>query len=114
MFLIIWREGTTNLQRDIAFINKFSRKKKLGYRIQLPPPQVPLGGTFNFHKLLFLNNAEKRQIAETAIFGGWWRQLIILSVYDHIKRLHKKIGWSRAVLKFGSWQLKNGKITGRK
>ena len=35
------------------------------------------------------------------------------SVYYHNKR-HVKFGYSRAVLKFGGWQLKNGKITGKK
>ncbi len=31
---------------------------------------------------------------------------LFLSVYYHIKRLHIKFGCSRAVLKFGGWQLK--------
>ncbi len=46
--------------------------------------------------------------------GGWWQKIIFLSVYYHNKRLHVKFGCSRAVLKFGGWQLKNGKITGKK
>ncbi len=33
----------------------------------------------------------------------------IISVYYLIKRLHIEFGCSRAVLKFGGWQLKNGK-----
>ncbi len=40
--------------------------------------------------------------------------IIFLSVFYHNNRLHVKFGCSRAVLKFGSWQLKNGKITGIK
>ena len=49
--------------------------------------------------------AVKRQLAA---------KIYILSVYYHNKRLHVKFGCSRAVLKFGGWQLKNGKITGKK
>ena len=49
--------------------------------------------------------AVKRQLAA---------KIYILSVYYHNKRLHVKFGCSRAVLKFGGWQLKNGKITGMK
>ncbi len=40
-------------------------------------------------------------------------KIYILSVYYHNKRLHVKFGYSRAILKFGSWQLKNGKIIGK-
>ena len=68
-------------------------------------------------KLLFLTIAEKRKITETAIFGGyggWRRKLIFLSVSYHNYILHVKFGCSKAVLKFGSWQLKNGKIIGKK
>ncbi len=70
-------------------------------------------------KKLFLTIAEKRQITEI-VFGGYGlkRRLAaaidILSVYFHNNRLHVKFGCSRAVLKFGSQQLKNGKITGKK
>ncbi len=41
-------------------------------------------------------------------------EIYILSVYYHNSRLHVKFGCSRAVLKFDGWQLKNGKITGKK
>ncbi len=58
---------------------------------------------------------------ETAIFGGYGGKMavgskknIFLSVYYHNKRLHVKFGCSRAVLKFGGWQLKNSKTTGKK
>ena len=65
-------------------------------------------------KSLFLIIAEKRQITKTAVIGGWRQIFLFLSVYYHNKKLHVKFGCSRAVLKFGGWQLKNGKITGKK
>ena len=40
--------------------------------------------------------------------------IYILTVYFYNNRLHLKFGCSRSVLKFGGWQLKNGKITGKK
>ncbi|MCP4255760.1 MAG: hypothetical protein GY775_20625 [Candidatus Scalindua sp.] len=40
--------------------------------------------------------------------------IFFLSVYYYNKKTHVKFSCSRAVLKFGGWQPKNGKITGKK
>ena len=60
-------------------------------------------------KSLFLTIAEKLQITETTVFKGYGGNYI-----NNNKKLHVKFGCSRAVLKFGGWQLKNSKITGKK
>ncbi len=59
--------------------------------------------------------AEKRQITETAIFGGYGGKTAVggnffFSIYCHNKRLHLRFGCSIAVLKFGGWQLKMAKL----
>ena len=48
------------------------------------------------------------------VVGGKIRILFLSVYYHHNKRLHVIFGCSEAVLKFGDWQLKNGKIKGKK
>ena len=75
---------------------------------------------FNFFnkQLTFFTMAEKQQIMETAIFGGYSGLtapiIIFFCILSQQKTSFKKMGWSKAILKYGTWQLTNSKITGRK
>ena len=88
----------------------------LNIKIDVEQP-ISKQGILNFSCSLFFHNkkiisltiATKWQITEIAIFSGYGGNYI-----NNNKKLHVKFGCSRAVLKFGGWQLKNSKITGKK